>query len=318
MDVSHRQSQSSGGISARGDRVCYVNGRFGRESEAAISVFDHGLLYGDGVFDTVVVWNGRLFRVRDHAERLLRSMKATAIEPPVGIDELLRLTAIAVGKNGLRTAYVKWIVTRGSNDTPLMDPAGCEPNLIILVRPYIERFTASAETGIHLKTVSIRRTPGQCLDARIKSLNYLNLILAKLEAKAAAADEALLLDIAGNICEAPGYNVFVVARGRLFTPARDILEGITRASVIESAGALGIPVFAGDVGLYDAYTADEIFLTSTAGGLIPVTKIDGRIVGGGAPGPLFRSFASAYAEMLSSPKWGVSIDELAPPEMGKD
>src|SRR5262245_61630884 len=121
------------------DRVCYVNGRFTGESEAAITIFDHGLLYGDGVFDTVVAWEGRLFRFKDHAERLLRSMKATAIEPPMTEELLLQLTARAVAENRLRTAYIKWIVTRGSNDTPLMDPAGCTPNFIILVRPYVER-----------------------------------------------------------------------------------------------------------------------------------------------------------------------------------
>lgn len=290
-----------------GDRICYCKDGFYPESRASIGILDHGLLYGDGVFDTVVAWKGNLFRFHEHADRLFRSMRAVAMESPFTKDDLLALTREAVLRNAQQTAYIKWIVSRGSNNTPLMDPKGCEPFLLIIIRPYIERFDAKSETGISLKSVAIRRTPNQCLDARIKNLNYLNLILAKMEAKSGAADEALMLDIRGNICEAPGYNVFVVRDGQLFTPKTDILEGVTRDSVFRIAEKNGMQVHVADLGLYDAYTADEVFLTSTAGGLIPVTKVDGRTIGNGMPGSTFRSFSAEYVSMLESCEWGLPL-----------
>ncbi len=287
--------------------VCYVNGGLVPESEARISILDHALLYGDGVFDTVIAWDGRLFRLDDHIDRLFRSMAAVAIPPPVGREVLRDLTIGAVRANKLETAYVKWVVTRGSNDTPLMDPAGCEPNLIIIVRPYIQRTMPDGRSGLRLKTAAIRRQPGQVLAPQIKSLNYLNLVLAKIEAKSAQADEALLLDLYGRVCEAPGYNVFIVSRGTLLTPEHDILEGITRASVMEIAAKQGVPLRVCDIELYHAYAAEEVFLTSTAGGLVPVVEIDGRVIGDGRPGPLFAQFSKAYLEMIASPDCGVSI-----------
>lgn len=290
-----------------GYAVCYANDAFVREEEASLTVLDHGLLYGDGVFDTVVAWQGRLFRFHDHAARLFRSMQAVALEPPCSQAELLEFSREALFRNGLETAYVKWVVSRGDNGTPLMDPKGCRSHLIIIVRPYIERFSSRSDAGISLKSVAIRRTPNQCLDARIKSLNYLNLVLAKMEAQRAGADEALMLDVYGNVCEAPGYNVFLVREGELYTPARDILEGITRSSVFSIARDHGRTVREADLGLYDAYVADEVFLTSTAGGLIPVSEIDGRQIGSGRPGPVFRACSAAYAEMLGSAEWGVAI-----------
>ncbi len=295
--------------------VCYLDGGFVPESAARVSVFDHGLLYGDGVFDTVVAWQGSLFRLDDHIARLFRSMKAIGLEGGFSADELKSLTRQAVRLNGLENAYVKWVVTRGANGTPLMDPAGCRPTLVIVVRPYIERFTARAENGIGLKTVAIRRTPAQCLDPGIKNLNYLNLILAKMEAKAAQCDEALMLDLDGNVCEAPGYNVFIVEKGRLSTPVRDILAGITRASVLHLARSRGMEALEHDIGLYRAYTADEVFLTSTAGGLVPVTRIDGRTIGTGRPGPVYAALSSAYSEILGAPDWGVPVAEPIEPRM---
>jgi branched-chain amino acid aminotransferase len=290
-------------------RICFCGGKLVPESEAAIGILDHGLLYGDGVFDTLVAWKGNLFRFDEHAARLYRSMRAIALEPHFTRDDLLSRTRETVRGNELETAYIKWIVTRGSNDTPLMDPNGCVPHLIILIRPYIERFGGRTENGISLKTVAIRRTPNQCLDARIKSLNYLNLILAKMEAKAAAADEALMLDISGNVCEAAGYNIFLVSGQKLFTPKTDILEGITRDSVFRIAEREGLSAEACDLSLYDAYTADEVFLTSTAGGLIPVTRIDGREIGSARPGPVFAKFSDGYAGMLGSAEWGLPLDQ---------
>ena len=287
------------------ERVIYVNGEFVAESEARISVLDHAVLYGDGVFETAVAWNGHVFKFDEHVDRFYRSMAAVAMEAPFAREELKNLILESIRRNGFSEAYVKWIGTRGSNGTPLMDPAGCVANLIILSQPYIDRGGAA---GLRLKTTAIRRSPGHVLDAHIKSLNYLNLILARMEAKAAGADQALMLDVHGHICEAPGFNVFLVRGNKLQTPAHDILAGVTRQSVIDMAPELGYSVEEGTFELYHAYTADEVFLTSTAGGLLPVIEVDGRCVGGGQPGPVFRQLRAAYQGALSSDRWSTPVN----------
>ena len=208
-------------------------------------------------------------------------------------------------RNGFENAYTKWIATRGSNGAPLIDPEGCTPNLIIITRPYIQR--ALGEKGLRMKTATIRRPPGQVLDAQVKSLNYLNPLLAKIEAKAAGVDHALLPDIEGRICEAPGCNVFLVRGTRLSTPRRDILQGITRGTVIELAGAAGLDAREEDLELYHAYTADEMFLTSTAGSLMPVAELDGRTIGEGRPGPVFAALHEAYRQLLASGRHGTPV-----------
>ena len=288
------------------ESIVYVNSEFVPESQARISILDHAVLYGDGVFDTVAGWGGRIFKLEEHVDRFFRSMRAIAITPPVSRDELRSLTLEAVRQNKLENAYVKWICTRGSNGTPLMDPEGCVPNLIILTKPYIHR-AAGGAGGLRMKTAAIRRPPGQVLDAHIKSLNYLNLVLAKLEAKAAKVDHCLLLDISGRICEAPGFNVFLVQGDRLSTPRHDILEGITRATVMDLAAEAGLSCVEDDLELYHAHTADEMFLTSTAGGLLPVAELDGRMIGEGRPGPVFMRLAEAYREVLQSGRHGTSV-----------
>jgi branched-chain amino acid aminotransferase len=287
----------------------YVNGAFVPQSEARISVMDHAVLYGDGVFETAAAWQGRFFKLDAHIDRFYRSMAAIGLEPNFSRAELQAILVESVRRNRLENAYVKWICTRGSNGLPLMDPEGCVPNLIILARQYIHRAGGEGGSGLRMKTAAVRRPPGQVLDAHIKSLNYLNLILAKLEAKAAKVDQALLLDLNGRICEAPGFNVFLVRCGALRTPCHDILEGITRETVIEMAAARGIACTQDDLELYDGYTADEIFLTSTAGGLLPVTELDGRRIGDGTPGPLFKILAEDYLALMSSSRYGTPVYE---------
>lgn len=280
------------------ERIIYVNGAFVPEGEARISVLDHAVLYGDGVFETAVAWQGRVFKFDAHIDRFYRSMAAIAMDAPFKREELKGLILEAVRRNGLREAYVKWIATRGSNGTPLMDPAGCVANLIILAQPYIDRGGAA---GLRVKTTAIRRPPGHVLDAQIKSLNYLNLVLARIEAKAAGAEQALMLDVHGHICEAPGFNVFLVKGKTVRTPAQDVLMGITRETVLEIAPQLGFAVEERVLDLYDAYTADEMFFSSTAGGLLPVTELDGRRIGAGKPGPAFQALMGGYRSALASP-----------------
>lgn len=292
------------------ERIVYVNGEFVPESQAKISVLDHAVLYGDGIFEAAFAWNGRIFKLDAHIDRAFRSMAAIALESPVDRDEFRRLIVEAVRRNNLRDAYIKWIVTRGSNGKPLMDPAGCIPNLIILVQPYINRATQDRiDKGLRLKTVAVRRPPGQVLDPQIKSLNYLNLVLAKLEAKASGADEALLLDMHGRICEATGCNVFVAHGKKLRTPRHDILFGITRDSIIELARENQLSVEETELELYDAYTADELVICGTAGGLLPVVEVDGRVIGNGKPGPVFQTLHAAYQELIMSGRYGTEIGQ---------
>ncbi|MEV0385013.1 aminotransferase class IV [Nonomuraea sp. NPDC050643] len=287
-----------------GERIAYVGGAFVPEATATVSILDHAVLYGDGVFETVVAWQGRIFRLDDHVRRFLRSCMAVALDCPVTEDRLKDLVMTTVRRNGLQDAYIKWILTRGSNGTPLMDPTGCVPNLIIMARPYIDR---SSPTGLRVKTVAIRRPPGHVLDAHVKSLNYLNLVMAKIEARAAAVDQALMLDVRGRLCEAPGFNVFVVTDEVVRTPRHDVLRGITRETTMHLAAELGYQAYESELELYDAYTADEMFLTSTAGGLVPVVEVDGRTVGDGEPGPVLSALQNAYREALSSARWSTPI-----------
>lgn len=286
------------------ERIIYVNREFVPESQARISVLDHAVLYGDGVFETVVSWNGRVFKLEEHIDRFYRSIAAVAMELPFSRDELRSLVLEAVRRNGFDEAYVKWVATRGSNGTPLMDPTGCVANLIILVQRYIDRGGAK---GLKVKTTAVRRPPGHVLDAHIKSLNYLNLVMAKIEAKAAGADQALMLDVHGHICESPGFNVFMVKGKTLHTPSNDILVGVTRDTIIEMAPEFGYDVKEGIYELYHAYSADEIFLTSTAGGLLPVTELDGRAIGGGQPGRAFQALMGGYRDALASSRWGTPL-----------
>jgi len=288
--------------------IVYVGGEFVRESDAKVSILDHGLLYGDGIFETVFAWRGRIFKLEEHIDRCYRSMAAIALALPMSRADMRGIILETVRRNGFQDAYVKWVVTRGVNGKPLMDPAGCVPNLIVLAQPYINRASAERTAkGLRLKTVSVRRPPGEVLDPKIKSLNYLNLVLAKMEAKSSGADEALLLDMQGRLSEATGCNIFLRHGDRLSTPRSGILVGITRATVLDLAKELGHMAEETDLQLYDAYTADEIFICSTAGGLLPVTGIDGRVVGDGKPGPVYAALQAAYTAMIESPLHGTAV-----------
>ena len=288
--------------------IVYVGGEFVPQSEARLSVLDHGLLYGDGIFETALAWNGRVFKLDEHLDRGFKSMAAIALTPPMDRTAMRFLILEAVRRNGLQDAYVKWIVTRGVNGKPLLDPTGCVPNLIVLVQPYLNRVTEErASKGLTLKTVAVRRPSGQVLDPQIKSLNYLNLVLAKIEAKAAGADEALLLDLNGRICEATGSNVFAIHGRKLVTPCHDILFGITRETVITLAQENGFAVEERDMELYDAYTADELLICSTAVGILPVVDLDGRTIGAGKPGAVFHHLHDAYQALVASDRYGTPI-----------
>ena len=288
--------------------VVWINGELKPTDQAMISVFDHGLLYGDGVFDTMFATYGYIFKLRQHLERFGRSLRATRMALPIPESDLESVVRATVAANGLQNAYIKVVATRGVSPEPLLDPRNCTPTLIVFVRPYLSLAGAGKrETGLSAKLTSIQRVGHSALDPRVKNLNYLNLVLAKFEAINANADEALLLDEDGFVCEAPGYNLFVARDGVLLTPERGVLEGITRETVLEICGDLGVPTEIKSVAPFDLFVADEIFLTSTAAGLVPVTKVDGAPIADGRPGSLFRRIDAAYDAMQRSGKHGTPV-----------
>jgi branched-chain amino acid aminotransferase len=295
-----------------GGGVVSLNGTLVASEAAVVSVFDHGLLYGDGVFDTMFASYGMIFRLADHLARFRRSLRAIRLTLPIPEQRLEAEILRTVAANGLRDAYIKVVATRGVSAEPLLDPRACAPTLIVFARPYLSLVDPSRrDLGISAKVTSIRRIGLPALDPRIKSLDYLNLVLGKLEAIAAGADEALLLDDDGLVCEAPGYNVFVVRGGTVVTPDRSVLEGITRATVLELCRELDIPAAPAPVAPYDLLTADEVFLSSTAGGLVPVVRVDGATIGDGRPGPILRRIDAAYGELQRSGRYGTAIPDPA-------
>jgi branched-chain amino acid aminotransferase len=283
------------------EQIVFVNGEFVPAAEARISVFDHALLYGDGVYDTAFCWKRRMFKLEEHLDRLFRSLAYIKLEPPFPRERLRELILETVRRNDLENAYVKTIITRGTTEKPLLDARGANPGCVIFALPYLSLVSDEARRqGVRLKTSTLRRTPTSSLDPRVKSLNYLNIVLGLIEAQAAGADTAVMLDLEGHVVEGAGFNVFAARDEALATPATGVLEGITRATVLELAGELGLNAGERNLTLYDLYAADEVFLSSTAGGLMPVCEVDGRPIGQGRPGPIYEQIADAYLQLLES------------------
>jgi len=284
----------------------YINGAFMPREEAKISVWDHGLLYGDGVFEAIRVYDWNIFKLKEHIDRLFESAKAIMINIPLTKDELVSKVVEIVKKNNLRYGYIRIIVTRGVGPMGV-DPRNCkEPTIIIMTE---RREPIWGEKPITAITSSIRRIPPECIDPKIKSLNYLNNILAKIEAINAGADAAIMLNVQGYVSEASTENIFVVKSGVLYTPPLEagILRGITRETVIEIAKDLNIPVVERNLTIHDLYTADEVFLAGTAAELAPVIKIDGRVINDGKPGPIFRRIYEEFRKRVHDPKYGVKV-----------
>jgi len=284
----------------------YINGVFVPREEAKISVWDHGLLYGDGVFEAIRVYDWNIFKLKEHIDRLFESAKAIMINIPLSKDELISKVVELVKKNNLRYGYIRIIVTRGVGPMGI-DPRNCKkPTIIIMTE---RREPIWGERPIVAITSSIRRIPPECIDPKIKSLNYLNNILAKIEAINAGADAAIMLNIQGYVSEASTENIFIVKNSILYTPPLEagILRGITRETIMEIAKDLNIPVFERNLTLHDLYTADEVFLVGTAAELAPVVKIDGRIINDGKPGPIFRRIYEEYKKRAHDPRYGVKV-----------
>jgi branched-chain amino acid aminotransferase len=269
-------------------RIIFMNDRLVPEDEARVSVFDHGLLYGDGVFEGLRSYSGRVFRLDAHLDRLYGSARAICLEIPIAKEPLAQAVNDTLAANKLSDGYVRLVVTRGAGTLGLDPNRTANPQVIVIadtISLYPREFY---DKGLRIVTAATQRTQSAALSPRIKSLNYLNNIMAKLEGLQAGCVEALMLNHKGEVAECTGDNVFVVRGGKLLTPPPDagILEGITRAAVMELAHAAGIDCREATLVRHDLYTADECFLTGTAAEVIPVVEIDGRKVGAGVPGPI--------------------------------
>ncbi len=283
----------------------WIDGAIVDASEARIPITDHGLLYGDGIFEGIRVFSGRVFRLDDHMARFRTGLSHIALDLPGGVEHARSIVLETVRAHGTQEAYVRLIATRGEGALGV-DPSTCShPRLLCLV-DQIELYPdEKLATGLSMLTSSLRRPPADVLDPRVKSLNYLNNVLAKLEAKQRGADEALLLNQAGMVAEAAVANVFIVRDGELLTPPTSdgALEGIVRMTVLELAGSLGIPAREKTLGRFDFLTADEAFLTGSGAGIVPVTSLDERRIGQGQPGPIYAKLRAAFLD--AAPGMGV-------------
>jgi len=280
----------------------YINGKLYEKEEAKISVFDHGFLYGDGVFEGIRAYKGKVFKLDRHIERLFDSAKAISLEVPLGREELKNAILETLSANSLSDAYIRVVVTRGVGTLGL-DPFKCSGANVIIITDSISLYPKELyENGLEVITVATCRNVPEALNPRIKSLNYLNNILAKLEALRAGVKEAVMLNREGFVAECTGENIFILKDGKLLTPPVNagILEGITRDTVIEIARSLGIAVDQPMLTRYDLFTAEECFLTGTAAEIVPVVKIDGRIIGTGKPGPVTKRLLTEFHKLTNS------------------
>ncbi len=278
--------------------LIYLNGKFVPEEQATVSVFDHGFLYGDGVFEGIRAYDGRVFRLEDHVKRLFDSAQAIMLNIPLTEDEMCQAILETLRKNNLRDAYIRPIVSRGYGDLGL-DPNKCpKSSVIIIAVEWGAMYGDLYEVGLTAVSVSVRRNSPDSLPPNIKSLNYLNNILAKIEANIKGGNEAIILDSRGLVSEGSGDNIFVIKDGQISTPHTiNNLKGITRAAVMDLAEIRGNPIQEKELGLFDLYTADEVFVTGTAAEVAPVTKVDGRVIGTGKPGPITKELMAAFKEL---------------------
>jgi len=280
----------------------WLDGKLVPEEEAKVSVFDHGLLYGDGVFEGIRAYNGRVFRLDQHITRLERSARAILLDIPMTHEEMCRATVETCRANQIVDGYIRFVVTRGVGDLGL-DPRKCDRPTVFIIAAGIQLYPEELyEKGLTLITCSTRRNSANCLDPGIKSLNYLNNILARIECNHAGVAEGIMLTQDGMVSECTADNIFYVHEGVLNTPPTEagILNGITRQTVLEIAGDLGIPCRERMFPVTDIYAADECFLTGTGAELVPVVDVDGRIIGDGKPGPVTRRLLEGFRLLTKS------------------
>ncbi len=290
--------------------VVYIDGKFHPKSEAKVSVYDHGLLYGDGIFEGIRAYDNVVFKLKEHIERLYTCAHSIMLQIPITQKQMIEAVVHTLKKNKLKDSYIRLVVTRGVGDLGL-DPRKCpKATVVIITEPMIALHSKEKkEKGITAMITWVKRDPVDATSHEVKSLNYLNSILAKIESNAAGVDEAICLDKTGFVCEGVAENIFIVKNGKVITPptSTGALRGITRNVVMELAGKLGFVVIERNVTPNELFTADEIFLTGTAAEITPVREVNRRIIGDGKLGPITKKLLLEFNKVVRDPKHGTKI-----------
>lgn len=287
------------GANKMSEQLIFLNGEFVKKEDAVVSVYDHGFLYGDGIFEGIRAYSGNVFRLDEHLTRLYDSAKSIMLTIPYSKEEMTNIVVKTLRQNKLNDGYIRLVVSRGVGDLGL-NPYTCEkPTVLAIAEPLRIYPKELYETGLEIITVATRRNRSDALSPMVKSLNYLNNVLVKIEASLAGVSEALMLNDQGHVAEGSADNIFIVKDGKLKTPPGYVgaLVGITRNAIMELAQAKGYEMVEGIFTRHEVYTADEVFLTGTAAEVIPVTKVDGRVVGDGKPGPVTIDLSESFREL---------------------
>jgi len=287
----------------------YVDGKYVPKEQASISIYDHGFLYGDGVYEAIRAYDGIIFKLREHIDRLFESAKSIKIEMPFSKDDLRGLVVEVLRKNQLRNSYIRIVVSRGRGRMGV-DPRNCpKPTIVIMAEPREPLFGENVR-GISAIVSSLRRTPSWSLDPRIKTLNYLNNIMAKIEAIESGVEEAIMLNEQGYVAETSTENIFIVKNGMVSTPhpSQGVLRGITRDTVLGIARELGYTLEERAITVHELYNADEVFVTGTAAEVVPIVKITGRKIGEGEAGPVFAKILGRFRELIKRSNDGTPIN----------
>ena len=289
--------------------IVYIDGAYCPKSQAKISVFDHGLLYGDGVFEGIREYNGVVFKLKEHIDRLYRSAHVITLKIPLAKEEMTKVVVETLRKNKLENSYIRLIVTRGVGDLGL-DPRKClKASVIIITDKIVLHVTGAKENGITTMFSWVRRNPVDATSHEIKSLNYLNSVLAKIEANANSVDEAICLESNGYVAEGVGENIFIVKNGELFTPptSTGALAGITAEVAEKIAAKLGIKLTVTNLTPFMVFTADEAFFTGTAVEMVPIREVNKRQIGTGKPGPITKKMMTEFQKVIEDPTQGTKI-----------
>ena len=287
----------------------YIDGAYYPKAQAKISVYDHGFLYGDGVFEGIRAYNGVVFKLKEHVDRLYRGAHAIMLNIPLTKEEMVQAVVETLRKNKMKDSYIRLVVSRGTGDLGL-DPRKCPKATVIIIADTINIKAGNAsETGVTAVITWVRRNPVDGTTSEVKSLNYLNSIMGKIEANACGADEAICLEQNGYIAEGVGENVFIVKNGEILTPpsSTGALEGITSDAVIKLCEKLKINVTVSNLTAYMLFTADEAFFTGTAMEVVPIREVNKRVIGSGKPGPVTKKLMAEFKNVIADPANGVKI-----------
>lgn len=279
----------------------YLNGEFVTKENAKISVYDHGFLYGDGIFEGIRIYDGNIFRCKEHLDRLYDSAKSIMLDIPLTYEEMQQALVETIRKNGMRNGYIRLVVSRGPGNLGL-DPTRCEKAWVIIIVEQLSIYPEEAyRNGLRSISVSQRRNIPDALSPKVKSLNYLNNILVKIQSNLAGVGEAIMLNAQGYVAEGSSDNIFIVKRGVVYTPPTYIgaLEGVTRGAIIDLCGRLGYTLKEEPFTLHDVYAADEVFFTGTAAEVIAVREVDGRIIGKGQAGPITMHLLEEFRKIVT-------------------